>query len=566
MARRSRRIPPQMLASLLGGANATGERLDGRIEERLDFMSNLRGESPEASRDLDRSLLLEVSRVREALEAAKATQAEMRELLEKLTAPPWHVATFLASVTTAFGQRFEVLHRDARRLVAVHQDVELSELRCGDEVYLNEGLNMVMGKSLVLSPGETAVFDRHLADGRLVIRSRDEEIVVLAAAVLGDETLEQGNLVRWSRTSMMAYERVESAKGEGLFLEGKPAETFNDIGGLDQEIEKLKRAILLRHDHPDKARKYDLSRAGSVLLVGPPGTGKTLIAKGLASWLGDLSPSGRSRFMNIKPGSLHSVWYSQSEQNYREVFRIAREAGEQDPDVPVVLFFDEVDAVSSTRGASMTRVDDRVLMAFAAELDGLESRGNVMVVGATNRPDSVDPAIMRPGRLADRIINVPRPDRRASGEIFGKHLRPDMPYWLNGNGHDNESARQEIFESALSRIFSPNGAGDLASVSFADGSRRSVRPGDLISGALIASIALGARERACAREVDTGEGGISLEDVLVASEEVFAETARVLTRANCSNYLQDMPQDLAVTRVDLTPRRVHRQHRYLSDQ
>lgn len=560
MARRNRRMPPQMLARLLGGENLT----EGRIEERLDFLSTLRGESPEASRDLDRTLLQEVSRVREALEAARATQAEMRELLEKLTAPPWHVATFLASVTTALGPRFEVLHRDARRLVAVHQDVEPSELRCGDEVYLNEGLNMVMGKSLVLSPGETAVFDRRLTDGRMVIRSRDEEIVVLAAAVLEDENFEQGNLVRWSRTSMMAFERVESAKGEGMFLEGKPAETFNDIGGLDREIEKLKRAILLRHDHPDKARKYDLSRAGSVLLVGPPGTGKTLIARGLASWLGDLSPSGRSRFMNIKPGSLHSVWYSQSEQNYREVFRIAREAGESEPDVPVVLFFDEVDAVSSTRGASMTRVDDRVLMAFAAELDGLESRGNVMVVGATNRPDSVDPAIMRPGRLADRIINVPRPDRNATGEIFGKHLRPDMPY--RANGSDNEAARQEIFESALSRIFSPNGAGDLASITFADGSRRPVRPGDLISGAVIASIALGARERACAREVDTGEGGIRLEDVLVASEEVFAESVRVLTRANCANYLQDMPQDLVVTRVDLTPRRVHRQHRYLSDQ
>jgi proteasome-associated ATPase len=535
-------------------------------EAKRQIARLIRGHSRETAEQLDAFLLEEVTRLRTGLNQALAQQRKLAEVFERLSAPPWHPAVFLGAVESGEHRIAMVAHGATRRVVTLAEGVELSSLRVGDEVFLGPELNVVVAASPGSLPvsGETAVFDRSLPDGRVVLRARDEEVVVQAAAGLGECELRSGDLVRWDRALWIAFERVERSQGSHLFLEETPAETFAAVGGLDRQIEQLTRTLRLHLEHASVARKYRLRRKGSVLLAGPPGTGKTLVARALANWLAQLSPRGRSRFMNIKPGSLHSVWYSQSEANYREAFRVAREAGERDAEVPVVMFFDEVDAVGAARGGATMRVDDRVLTAFMTELDGLDARGNVLVVAATNRRDALDPALLRPGRLGDLVLEVPRPNRSAAREIFARHLDPSLPYAAQAEVLDGPSARAELIEAAVTRIYSPNGHGDLATVTFRDGKRRPVGAADLVSGAVIAKVARTAVERACHREVETGESGVRPGDLMEAIDAEFDAAARVLTPGNCHRYLDGLPQDVDVVRVEIAPRRAKRVHRFLS--
>jgi SpoVK/Ycf46/Vps4 family AAA+-type ATPase len=266
--------------------------------------------------------------------------------------------------------------------------------------------------------------------------------------------------------------------------------------------------------------------------------------------------------MHVKPGALHSVWYSQSEANYREAFRVAREAGEKQPDVPVVMFFDEVDAIGHARGDGHSRIDDRVLTSFMTELDGLEARGNVLVVAATNRREAVDPALLRPGRLGDLVLEIPRPNRAAAAAIFEKHLPADIPYADGASGR--ESPRRDVIDAAISRLYAPNGEGDVASLMFRDGTRRAIHARDVISGAGIAKIARVAIERACLREVELGESGVRGVDLIDAVADEIECAVRALTPANCHAFISGLPQDLAVVRVEPVVRRVPRPHRFVS--
>jgi proteasome-associated ATPase len=257
------------------------------------------------------------------------------------------------------------------------------------------------------------------------------------------------------------------------------------------------------------------------------------------------------------------MWFGQSEANYREFFQLARRAGENEPDVPIVMFFDEVDSIGGARGTSFNRVDDKVLTAFMAELDGLEARGNVMVVGATNRRDVMDPALLRPGRLGDLILEVPRPNRRATADILGKHLSAELPFVVTDSMERN-GVRDELIESVTSMIFAPNGIGTLASITLRDGSQRTVEPKDLMSGALLAKIAAEARDRAALRAIQLEDDGIRLEDLVIALTAELRSQVESLTPANCRQYIGDLPHDLDVTRVTPVKRRVIRTVRYLN--
>ena len=233
------------------------------------------------------------------------------------------------------------------------------------------------------------------------------------------------------------------------------------------------------------------------------------------------------------------------------------------------MFFDEADAVGMARGAGVQdgvgRVEDRVQTALMSELDGVESRPpNVLIVAATNRRDVLDPALVRPGRFGDVIIQIPRPNMQAAADLFARHLKTNIPYAQNGHGGDLLATRQEIINTAVSKAYAPNADNALATILFRDGKQQIVRAADVMNGALIANIARASIEKACVREIEGGIAGVQLEDVLSAMSEQLESAVRVLTPYNCRQHLSGLPQDAVVASVEPIVRRVTRPHRYLN--
>jgi proteasome-associated ATPase len=535
------------------------------LEPNLGMLQQFRAASPEGGAQVDRLLVEELGRMRAGLETARAAQEAVRQTIDQLTAPPYYPAVFLSRTAGGLDDYATVRGAGGDLRAVGFGENQPEDFQPGDELLLSHERNFIFCKTTAatFTCGDTAPFVRYAGAGRLVIKSRDEEMVVLAAAPLRDGApLKAGDLLRIDRGAWVAYEKIDRPGGDEYFLEETPGETFDSVGGLDREIADLKRSIELHFHHGETVRKYQLRRKKAILLYGPPGTGKTLIARCLANWLAGLSKAGRSRFINVKPAGLHSMWYGQSEANYREVFKVAREAGAGDPEVPVVIFFDEVDSIGGERGRSAHQIDDRVANAFMAELNGLEDRGNILVVTATNRLDALDSALTRPGRLGDLMLRIPRPGRQAARQIFEKHFPCAIPYAAGGRAPAD--ARRDAIDTAVSLIFASNGDGELAQIMFRDGKRRAVRAGDLINGAEIASIAQAATESACAREARGGEGGVRAADVADAVGGFFGSAARALTPRNCRNYLDDVPQDVDIVRVDPVVRKVGQPYRYIN--
>jgi proteasome-associated ATPase len=533
------------------------------LDERVAALAQLREsgllENPAA---VDRLLMECIARQQEALYGMEEKHGKLRELIESLTAPPFYPAVFLAAAEMPGVQGALVQTDGDRRVVQVGEGVALEELTPGDEVYLTHERNALVAKSLSSSSltGEVATYSRDAGSGRMVLRSRDEEFVVLSTAALREAALKAGDGVRFSRNAGLAFEKVEPSKGEQYFLEATPSDSFDEIGGLDREIETVKETLTLHTVYKDLTGKYGLAPKRSVLMEGPPGNGKTKVARATCAWLATLSRSGRSHFINIKPGGLNEIWYGATERNYREIFRIAREAAAAEPDVPVVMFFDEVDAIGGNRGESINRIDDRMLNAFMAELNGLEERGNIVILAATNRMDSIDPALLRAGRLGDLVLHFPQPNRKAARAILSRHLSAHVPYASNGEGQ--AAAREALLDQAIAQLFAQNGDTELADLTLRDGKHRMVRAADLVSGAELAAIANSALQRACIREAQGGPAGIALGDISAAVSGFFHAAPRALTPRNARNYLRDLPQDIDVVRVDFIEHKVRHPHLY----
>ena len=532
------------------------------VEDKIRHITVLRsGAAPE---DVDRYLVERIGQLQGGLHTAQMKQEEFNELLEKLTTQPYFPAIFRNAIHTENGPGAVVRLGAEIRVVALGDAVSATDLAPGEEVLLSSERNVIVGKSdtSCFDCGEVATFSRHLPGGRCVVKSREDEFVVIANGALRASGIVAGDQVRVDRTLGLAFEKVERSNGNEFFLQDTPQESFAEIGGLDKQIEQIQRIFGLHCFHGEIVRKYRHKPKRSVLLYGPSGTGKTMLARALANWLAQMSKHGRARFMNVKPGALHSMWYSQSEANYREVFRVAKEAAEQEPDVFTVVFFDEVDSIGSMRGGSVHPIDDRVLNAFMAELSGLEDRGNVVVVAATNLLSVLDTALVRNGRLGDLVVKIPRPNRKAAREIFNRHMPAEIPYACNGEGP--AAARHAIIDSAVSQIFAANEDSELAHITFRDGKRRVVRASEMINGAEIAGIAQSAIERACVRESQDGSSGVELHDVLAGVGAFLDKSTRVLTPANCRNYIEDLPQDVDVVRVEPAQRKVRDRYQYFN--
>jgi proteasome-associated ATPase len=536
------------------------------LEDKMRHVAAMRASAAPAAEDIDRYLIERVGQLYRGLEGAQLKQGELRELLEKLTAPPFFPAIYHNTVTSGSAPTAMVRFGQETRAVGFGDQVSSADLAPGDEVLLSSERNVIVGKAQggCFDCGELATFSRFLEDGgRAVVKSREEEFVVILTASLRAAGLKAGDELRCDRNLGIAFEKVERSRGDEFFLQETPKESFAQIGGLDREIEQIKQMFALHCFHGDVVSKYQLKRKRSLLLYGPSGTGKTLLARALANWLAQSSKHKRARFGNIAPGALKSMWYGQTEQKIREVFRVAREASAEDPEIPTVLFVDEIDSLGSMRGESVHRIDDHVLNAFMSELSGLEDRGNVVLVAATNLLSHLDSAMVRGGRLGDLVLKIPRPNRKAARAIFHRHMPETIPYACNGEGP--LAARQAIIDSAVSLIFAANEDSELAHVTFRDGKRRPVRAGEMINGAEIAAIAQSAIERACARETRQGEGGVELQDVLTGVGTFLEKSTRVLTPANCRNYLEDLPQDVDVVRVEPVQRKAHNRFQYFHE-
>ncbi len=532
------------------------------LDERLAALARARAMETESPGAIDRLLVERIATLHETLSSVNAQHGELRELIKHLTAPPYFPAVFLAATDTAAVQGAIVQTDNERRVVGCAEGVAVEDLAPGDEVFLSNERNLLVAKSSKPSflTGEVATFSRETEDGRLVLRSRDEELVVLAKATLRDAGLKAGDGVRFSRITGLAFEKIAPSKGEELFLEATPTDSFQEIGGLDREIDQLKRLMTLHLHHSSTATRYKLPRKRSVLMEGPPGNGKTKVARAACNFLATLSHTGRSHFINIKPGGLNSMWFGATEQRYRDIFRIAREAAATYPDVPIVMFWDEIDAIGGSRGESAHRIDDRMLNAFMAELNGLEDRGNILILAATNRIDSLDPALLRPGRLGDLVLHFPQPRSNAARAILARHLPPDIPY-----AHSNSSTasvREALLDQAVTQLFAQNADTELATLTLRDGKNRMVRAADLVSGAHLEAIAQATLERACVREAEGGPIGVCPGDMSAAISDFFLTAPRALTPRNARNYLRDLPQDVDVVRVELVERKVRHPHRY----
>ena len=519
------------------------------LEQRIEIAKSIRATRPDLTRQLDGVLFDNIIRLRTGLEAAQGVQQELRELLSRLAAPPWHPATFLRAVETEHGPRAMVLYSGSRRVVALVDGIDLDSLGVGEEVFLGAEGNVVTGRSPYGAPqyGETAFFERVLPDGRFVLRHRDEEVVVDVADALRLVQLDVGDQVRWERSAWMAFERVAGSSARRFLLDEVPNVSRAQVGGQDANLDLILSALTATLVSPALAALYDLGGRQSILMEGPPGCGKTIMARVAAAEVSRLSGK-RCRFAVVKPGEWESPWVGETQMNIANTFRALKNAA---TDGFAVLFLDEIDSIGRIRGGAANPHGDKFLTALLAELDGFADRSGIAIIAATNRKDLVDPALLE--RLSDVEITVQRPDLRGARAIFDIHVSETLPV---------VGSRGAIVETAVSLFYGPNAGNELCTLHFRDGKTRTVAARDLASGRTFAQICRGARLAAFLREVRRGERGLRVADMEHAVGEAMGRLATTLTPRNVHAYLADLPQDVDVVRVEPIVRKPKHPHRY----
>jgi len=487
-------------------------------------------------------------RLASTLREARDQIVALKEEVDRLAQPPSGFGIFLAARDDSTA---DVFTGGRKMRVNVSPNVELEELRPGQEVVLNEALNIVIAQGYE-TVGEVVMLKELLADGEraLVISHADEERIVRLASPLLDQVLRAGDSLLLEPRSGYVYERIPKAEVEELILEEVPDIAYTDIGGLTTQIEQIRDAIELPYLHADLFREHQLRPPKGVLLYGPPGCGKTLIAKAVANSLakqvqakaaaavdGEQPAEGKSFFLNIKGPELLNKYVGETERHIRLVFQRAREKASEG--MPVIVFFDEMDSIFRTRGSGVSSdVENTIVPQLLSEIDGVEGLENVIVIGASNREDMIDPAILRPGRL-DVKIKIERPDAEAARDIFSKYVTKDLPLHpddLTEHGGSVTATVDEMIQRTVERMYSESEENRFLEVTYANGDKEVLYFKDFNSGAMIENIVARAKQMAIKQFLETGQKGIRVAHLLAACVDEFSENEDLPNTTNPDDW------------------------------
>ena len=474
-----------------------------------------------------------------ALQDAKQQIDLLKEEVDKLCAPPNTYGVFERANKDG---TIEINVDGKMMRVNAHPNLSTDELMEGQLLVLNEAFNAV--EACGFDPrGEVCQVSEVLDDGRvLVVGHADEERVVTLSAPMRREKFRAGDNLLLSPRTGYGVEKMPKSTVEQVVLEEVPDVTYEDIGGLGDQIEVLRDAIELPYLYADEFKKYDLSPPKGILLYGPPGCGKTMIGKAVANSLAQRIAElrggpAKSYFLNVKGPELLNKYVGETEHKIREVFKNAREKAEED--VPVVIFFDEMDSLFRMRGSGISSdMEATVVAQFLSEIDGVESLRNVIVIGASNRQDLIDPAVLRPGQL-DLKVKVHRPDLPAAREIFIKYLAPNLPFAEEAKqkfGPDPVKIVEGLVDHTVERMYAESEENKFLEVTYAKGEREIFFFKDFSSGAMLKNIVDRAKKKAVKRAITHGSGGVGLEDLLDAVREEFKENEDLPNTTNPDDW------------------------------